>query len=439
MATNMNLITKLKSFLWDKNGKPIIWAWIVTFVIGLTVLIAVSLLFSSGKEKKASGDLKLNYNLPDAPEERKINLDQKDTYVTYDQMLIKLQEDLPGIIRAEMDDTRFMIDQYQQDMLNSQRGQALQLEDKLRSEFSSSQQDFEDRMMRRLSELNSSTSGTPGNDLQGTGFGSTPYSPSLVYSGNDNVSSSTGFTNTTGVNSSTGDPRLQMGNSAILFDSFSQSANSLLVNEGAPSQLSYRIGKGIDAGTFISGILKTGCVVSSGKSPVLVTVVEDVTFNNTVVIPKDSYFIGYGQADLGVRQVFITLEKLVLKNNREVDVKAHLIDEKNQPGFCTKFIDKTMRTMWLDFGLNFSAGLLSAFKDTFYIISAQGLPMRYEAPTVKNAAIDGLTAGVTGFSSKLMSDAERLGFIIYVKDNLKVKVFVDEKILLEQLGINIPK
>lgn len=188
---------------------------------------------------------------------------------------------------------------------------------------------------------------------------------------------------------------------------------------------------GINRGTLIPCKLEVGLISSSEKTPALVRVTKDISYQGKIVIPKGSIFTGYGLSDYGVRQIFVNLDKLII-GDREIDVKAHMVKGDGTPGFCSEYRDLKMEKFWPTFLLNFVGSIGTAFKDVVYIKDDSGLVQSVEAPGLKNELIDKTQQGIGGWSDELMNDAERFQAIMIVHAGYKGFVFINEKIGLDK-------
>ena len=194
----------------------------------------------------------------------------------------------------------------------------------------------------------------------------------------------------------------------------------------------YKVSSGINKGTVIKGHLDVGVVSSSTFCPAIVTVIEDVYYDNKVYIPEGSVFYGEAITDYSVRLVFINLNTLII-GDREVTVKAHLFQNNGGAGFCSEIIDLSRKGMWQSFILGVSSGLMGHTKDINVVYDAYGNARVLEANTAKNTVIDGVQQGTVTLADRLMADAARYNIIISVHP-MKVNILVDEKIPINRLA-----
>lgn len=413
------------SFFLDQEKKP---KWINILFLTMIILSFTSIMLTklnNHLNKNARGRLDINL---DSVDENDLKPDQiilnKNNYLTKEELTEQLNETIPGIVQREFGEQLNRLDEIQARIIGG-------LEDKL--------DDRDSRLRNEMAELYSSLNSKissgyeinlnnePGVKLNNPPSNYNPSNPSnSQQSYYSTISDQTYYSTNPDFNSYVG--------SGIILDTYTPvSFNPLIVNEGEKPTTGYRVGKGVNSGTQIKAILETGCLSSSGKCPVIVRTLEDIYYENKIVIPANSYFQGFGQGDFSVRKIYITLEKLVI-GKREIDVKAYLVDDKTKlPGFCSKYIDKTLKTLWTTFFMDFAAGWIQTYKDTIYIVTDDGLPVTLSPQTPRNAAIDGLTNGINSFSNKLASDAARMGYIIIVDQNLPCTIILEEKIPLEQL------
>ncbi|MFW6311782.1 MAG: TrbI/VirB10 family protein [Nanoarchaeota archaeon] len=188
--------------------------------------------------------------------------------------------------------------------------------------------------------------------------------------------------------------------------------------------------EGINKGTLIPARLEIGLVSSTEKTPALVRVTKAVAYEGEVIIPKGSLFTGVGTSDYGVRQIFVDLDTLIIKD-REIDIEAHLVKEDGKPGFCSEYRDLEMEKFWPTFLMNFVSSIGNAFKDVTYVRDSDGRKHDVEENTVKNEVIERSQEGVDGWTEQILGDAQSQKAIIYVDAGIEGYVFVDEKIPLK--------
>ena len=223
--------------------------------------------------------------------------------------------------------------------------------------------------------------------------------------------------------------------SSMIISANPNGKSNLVVNIGGGEEEiiepGFRELAGINRGTLIPCKLEVGLISSSEKTPALVRVTKDISYQGKIVIPKGSIFTGYGLSDYGVRQIFVNLDKLII-GDREIDVKAHMVKGDGTPGFCSEYRDLKMEKFWPTFLLNFVGSIGTAFKDVVYIKDDSGLVQPVEAPGLKNELIDKTQQGIGGWSDELMNDAERFQAIMTVHAGYNGFVFINEKIGLDK-------
>ncbi|SDC31350.1 MULTISPECIES: TrbI/VirB10 family protein [unclassified Candidatus Frackibacter] len=451
-------LNSLKDLLIDEEGKPkfkAVAVLILTIII-FTVL-AINLL-PTKKVKKTAGILDINYNLPKPPTRPKvkINPSSKDTYLKKDELSAVLDKKLSGAFSNEAEEIIKQIDRSQRRMMiqirKERKAKLKELKAELESKFSSQnnkslgsnsasnisnkldQSDQERRNDRPSNKNNSNQNQT--NTKKENPTARRTYKQRREFTAPTNTyrdySSNLDYAYSN-QNKNRQAPSAIKPSSMVVVDNFNtRVGSSIVVNKTFKEpKRGYEIKRGIKAGTLVPAQLKVGLVSSEARSPALVKVTKDIKYEGEVYIPKGSLFLGYATADYGVRQMFVTLEKLII-GNREIDVKAHLVKQNGTPGFASQYIDLTMEKFWPTFLMDFAAGILQSFKDVIYVVSDNGLPQKYYQDTLKNKAIDGTTQGITKWTDRLMRDAEEHQAIIIVDPGVKGKIFIDEKILISK-------
>lgn len=472
----ITIVDKLKNVFIDEEGKPKTVSLIILFVtIVITIFIISNLFNSSDIAEKSSGLLKINYELPDLPEEKKVSLDKSQdiSFLKRDELSVILDRELPSIIGTENEKILNAINESQRDLILNIREERKKDMATLEEKILSRQDFFEKTIDKEIKDIKAVITALSGDDItqekidelfayldmsrtEGSQDDDSEKSrKSDIPSKTDDVSGSPSYTypdypypdvyfppnsyqnnyNQVAGNDYTGSRTARevvKPTPRIIINGFTAGRSDLLVSNNFPLEdPGFSVVKGINAGTLIPAKLMVGLISSESRSPALVLVTEDVLYDNEVYIPKGSYFLGYGTADYGVRQIFVTLEKLVI-NDREINVNAHLVKSDGTPGFQSKYIDLTMEKFWPTFLLNFSMGILNSFKDTTYIVSDTGLPVQYYENTIKNQLIDGTITGATSWTDILMQDARKYNAIITVDPGIEAKVFLNEKIPLSK-------
>ena len=215
--------------------------------------------------------------------------------------------------------------------------------------------------------------------------------------------------------------------SQIIHSSQPSNSSSIIVSQPKEEkkEKQYNDRKGITKGTLLPAKLQLGLVSSSEESPVIVKVTKNIKYEGNIIIPKGSVFTGYGVSDYGVRKIFIKLDTLIIEN-REINVKAHLVKEDGQPGFISEYRDLSMENFWPSLLMSFVGDIAGSLKDTTYIESGQPV----EKNTVKNKMVNKTQQGINNWTDQIKSDAERNQAIMTVNAGIKGYIFIDEKIPL---------
>lgn len=420
-------LSKIKNVFVDEEKKlkpiPLIAAF-MGFV--LIVFFITSLFGSSSKEKNEDGYINIDLNIPEKKEDPKVQLESSDgeIYITKDEMKHLLSQLQSGQNQIQESNP---IDDFQTIELDRVQSQTIEI---LRSEnetqmmefqkyLLSQQENFQKDLLTKFDRLhaevlNQNGSSNSNNPSSYNSIGSRSNIPS-----NDYVSTSN--------NEYTANVDVR---SKVIIDNYYTSNNPLVLDQSEKEENTVSLGYGINAGTIIKAKLLTGAVSSAQKCPVLIRTLEDVIYKDEILIPSGTEIMGYGETDFNVRKIFINLDKIIL-GNREIKINAHLMDKDGNPGFCSKYIDKSMEKFLPTFLMNFVAGLSNAFKDVTYVVSDDGIPVRIEDINLKNVSIDGVQSGVYEWSNKILSDAQRIGAIIIVDANLDAQIFIDQKIPYE--------
>lgn len=400
----------------DANKKPkILTISIVGIVLVVGFIFAVT---KSTTQPQSPSFLDYDYNVPKKQEPQKVTLAPDQNYVSKDEINNLLEQKIRSMsdqqsISTDKDNSDLIAafnETHQKDLANIQAAND--------ARYSQLQDEIEElkSLVRSGNGGSNERSSQPVGDYSNTFPGNqNNFLPPNDFVDNANMISNGG----------------NGGNSAIVVDNFVARNEPLIVDNGDKLKPGLLIGDGINPGSLINGILKTGAISSAEACPILVTLTEDIKYKDKVLIPKGTNLMGSGVTDYGARKIFMNLNKLIL-NNREIEIKAHLVNNNGVAGFCSKYVDKSMQRFWPVFLLNFSSGVLQAFKDVSYFTTGTGVPTKIYDDSSKNAAIDGISSGVTEWSNLLMQDAQSQGAIIVVNPNLKVKIFIDEKILLSK-------
>lgn len=469
----IKILEKLKNTFLDEEGKPKTVPLIILFVTIVILVVLITTLFSAEEIKKAAGSLNINYNLPEPPDETKVKLDNSNdiSYLKRDELTVILDRELPSIISTQNEKILDTLTKGQRDLIMSMREERQEELAEIQGQLINKQQRFEEDINKEIQDIKAVISSI-GSDkvsqerleeifsyLEENNEETTPKErkdnretdiPAGDTNDNNNSNINENINGETYIpdNNYQNYDEMNMGQAvnrennidqnisvqpSIIIDGFTpQVGDPILISQVYEEEdPGFSVKKGIKAGSLISARLEVGLISSEGRSPALVLVTEEIQYEDKVYIPKGSYFLGYGTADYGVRQIFVTLEKLVI-GDREIDVTAHLVKGDGTPGFQSEYIDLTMKKFWPSFLLNFSTGILNAFKDTTYIVSDTGLPQQYYENTVKNRLIDGTTEGATSWSDVLMQDARKYEAIITVDPGIECQVFLDEKIPIDR-------
>lgn len=428
-----NIKEKLHNFYFTEDKKLKWKAWFITVFIGLSLLYMLMAYIIESQKTTTAGEINIDRNII-IPREKNFNLElgnyDQEGQIKIDQSIIEaeVRKLLPQLLQGQKEELRYITAYGQAENLQ-------QIADNIDEKLEILKQDIISLNEQRLSDIMNRLSNLE--NRSGSNLANPNYTGYTGYTG-PGSSPVIGTVTSEGKSEYVYADMVPSG-SAIIFDNSKPSdISSIVSNFGERSSLSYQIGKGVNVGTLISANLETGAVSSGDKCPVKVTTTEDVYINNQVVIPRGSYFIGYGISDLSTRKVYFYLEKLVI-GKREIGIRAHLIQNNMQPGFLDKFIDKTKSTLWRAAILDFCAAAAQSFKDTIYIVSDNGIPTTYYPNTVNNAALDGITNALSKYAEKMTVDASRMGYIMIVNPNKECKIFIDEKIPIDKLITTISR
>lgn len=451
-------LDKLKDLFIDGEGKPQFLPIAMLIITAIVFVVLLVNLIPSDKVKKAAGSLDMDFNIPQPEQKPKVEIDQQDkeTYLKKQELSAVLNRELSGAFSNEAQEITKQIDKSQRRMMIQIRQERKEDLKELKREIESginaqidnkdldsssvsakiTAEDKDNKQQKEAGQKSNQDFGQNSNQDQKSTKNqdlserNRRQQRNFEAPGNDygdyNSNQSYSYREQRGQqNTPLG---TQPSSTVVIDNSGNQINNSIVVNNDFETpKPGYKVKRGIKSGTLIPAELQVGLVSSEARSPALVKVTQDIKYQGDTYIPQGSLFLGYAEADYGVRQMFVTLEKLII-GDREIDVKAHLVKENGTPGFASEYIDLTMEKFWPTFLMDFAAGILQSFKDVTYVITDQGLPQKYYRDTLKNKAIDGTTEGITKWTDRLMSDAEKHEAIIIVDPGVKAKVFIDEKV-----------
>lgn len=449
MEFNLDTIRK---FFKDEDGKPNTKN-VIIFMVILTLLIMVLRTATRTSTEDHNSQIAVNYDLPPEEEESSVRIGTNADlhYITRGEMEYVLAKKIEDLSQKQTEAITIAFETSQQNILS-----ALQEESRYQQQY------LLDKYEKRLAELernlaqtqksqrdyenlikNTPTYTTAVPEIKDTPASQTPRTygniPVNDYSGRSNLnqtttrnayqSSYTTDMSNTHYSSPEYIPRYDSG---FVVNNYRTSDPGFVINSGQIYQSKLMRTDGISSGNMYSGILVTGAVSSKESCPVVVRLTEDIVVKNQVLVPKNTNMLGYAVADYNTRQIYINLERLILAD-REIKIKASLVNKDGTPGFCSKYIDKTNEAFWKNFALNFVATLLQTYKDVTYYVSDQGLPVKTYDDTALNKGIDATTAGITSFADRILRDAQAMGAIILVNPDIEVKILVEENISLENL------
>lgn len=426
----------LKTFFIGKNGKPnpvSIGITIVSLIVGGTVYSRVI----HRTVETSEFDLKYDQKIP--PSKVRLGGNEDMTYVRENELDAMIQNKLDQYYQQQRDATQTMIDSQNKDLLNQisamiPERSSVQTDPYLLSRLDDLERKFDksqkiDPTVTNLANngsqggtylTNGNSTTTPNNPNNPVNQGNNPVLLPNDYNGNGN----------TPLNSNTYSnepPKMK-----VIVDNGTAPKTNVVLNQGDKLNRGYSVVDGLNSGDLIPGILINGAVSSKTNCPVLVQITEEIRDkDNHVLIPKGAKMMGESVPDFNTRQIYIQLNRLILPN-REIQIKAMLVNEKLEPGFCSKYVDKTNSAFWKMMGANFVASMFQAFKDVNYYVTDSGLPVKIESDTVNNKALDAGSDALIAYSNRIMADAQAMGAIIFVNPNLKVKILLVENISLEK-------
>lgn len=428
----LNMAKNASSNLKSVNPKMNPLIFIVIILVAVIGFSLFALSNSDSHKKNSRGVFNADLNMPENQPKEKFIVREDQGYISKSELDTTINRNLYDTIKNFFDEESVKSDKRTSDMIKTfseSRNSDLQ---ELRNEMHNQNQKFEDALSDLKNQFSNPSALNQKSNTTQSGI-LTDYNTSNSNQ-NSNLNSNTSDNNPYSNNPYSSNPIQRdglAGNSSVIVDNFTSRNDPVLINSNGKISPGFTVGEGINAGTTISGLLKTGCISSTEPCPVLIVTNEDIKYKNKIIIPKNTNLIGSGISDYGARKIFINVNRLVL-GNREIEVKAHLVNDNGVAGFCSKYIDKAMQRFWPVFALNFSAGVLQAFKDVSYYTNGTSTPVKVYDDNMKNSAIDGVTNGVTQWSDILMRDAQAQGAIIIVNPKIKVQIFIDEKILLQK-------
>ena len=189
---------------------------------------------------------------------------------------------------------------------------------------------------------------------------------------------------------------------------------------------------GLPAGTIIPCEILTG-IISGDSLPVIFYITKDVLYNQAVVIPKGSLFLGTAQANFEARRIFVAIDRLII-GNAEITVTGQVQDGGGRAGLCDRYVDNSKGTLIA----GFFAGLLSEFGKAFtaktpliQIGGESGQPST--ADTAKGAFLSGTSSGLDAVATTLAEKAAAQKAVMIAYPNKSTRVILEQKIPLEWL------
>ena len=222
------------------------------------------------------------------------------------------------------------------------------------------------------------------------------------------------------------------GTGSLIVSDPVKSTGEMIVNEKIEDEKktenNFEKMEGLNKGTLIPAKLQLGLVSSSKKRAALVRVTKTIKYKGETVIPKGAVLTGYGITDYGVRQIFVELDTLIVED-REIDIKAHMVKKDGTPGFRSEYKDLSMENLWPKLLLSLVSDVIGGAKDVTYIDNGQPV----EESTVKNNLIERTQDGVDNFQNQIKNDAQKHQAIISVDAGVEGYIFIDQKIPLNDL------
>ena len=186
---------------------------------------------------------------------------------------------------------------------------------------------------------------------------------------------------------------------------------------------------GLPAGTIIPCEILTG-IISGDSLPVIFYVTKDVLYNQAVVIPKGSLFLGTAEANFASRRIFVTIERLII-GNAEIKVTGQVQDGAGRAGLMDRYVDNSTGTLIA----GFFTGLLSEFgkafsaKSSLVQIGGESSP----ADAAKGAFLSGTSSGLDSVAMTLAEKAAAQKAVMIAYPNKNVRIMMEQKIPLEWL------
>lgn len=442
----------IKNYFTDENGKPKTKnVLIFTGILVIIIILAKAIFKKPPETQEEAYSVNVEYNLPEEkkPSTVRIGTNADLNYITKGEMEYALSKQFEEFTKMQTESITIALENAQEKLLRTilteTEKQTQKIERKYEQQLSKIENEIESLRNRQV-DYEKALKNIPYET--GTGNNYSTYSSS---SSSYKTSSST--TNTTkpyNANIPTNDYKGNSYQSEFIYnqpiiDERIRTDSGFIVNAqqkefedryifttGDVYESGIRYTNGIPAGNLYNGLLVTGAVSSKEKCPVIVQLKEDILIRNKVVIPKDTRLIGYAITDYNTRQIYFDINRLIL-NDREIKVKASLVNKDGTPGFCSKYIDKTNEVFWKTIALNFVSTMLQSFKDITYFVTDQGIPVKTYDDTTLNTVIDASSAGLISFSEQIMRDAQAMGAIILVNPNIEVKIMLEEYIPIEKL------
>ena len=185
---------------------------------------------------------------------------------------------------------------------------------------------------------------------------------------------------------------------------------------------------GLPAGTIIPCEILTG-IISGDTLPVIFYVTKDVLYNQAVVIPKGSLFLGTAEANFASRRIFVTIERLII-GNAEIKVTGQVQDGAGRAGLMDRYVDNSTGTLIA----GFFTGLLSEFGKAF---SAKSSLVQIggdsSADAAKGAFLSGTSSGLDSVATTLAEKAAAQKAVMIAYPNKNVRIMMEQKIPLEWL------
>ena len=437
-------LDSIKSFFKDENGKPkqknII---IFTFIIAALILVLKISIKPTSLEDEEN-PVNVDYNLPEPEEKSTVRIGKNSDigYVTKGELEYTLSKQLEQFAQLQAETLSIVLESSQQSMVQTiqdeTKNQQRYIESNLEKRFMELEKEIETVKQNSKDHeyvLKNLSSGSDYNTSSKPS--STSTSPNSSNSNSYEIPSGvptndyTGFSGYPTENNSY-NTEITRNDSGFIVNNYKPVETNYIMNSGEIYKKGYLLTNGVTAGQLFNGVLITGAVSSKSKCPVIVKLIEDIMVKDKIVIPRESRLTGYAIADFNTRQIYFDVDRLILQN-REVSIKASLVNQDGTPGFCSKYIDKSNQQFWKTFALDFLSSLIQSYKDITYFVSDKGIPVKSYDDTSLNKAIDASSEGLTNFANRIMADAQAMGAIILVDPNIEVKIMIEENIPLENI------